>query len=258
MLNNSLDVTSSSEAVWGNITDFSSFFVLSIKVCHKPGYTQCKCNILSKKKPSHSSNCEVKSFPIITFKKLTFWIYFNNDNATSLCIEFIIFCIGLIKPQTSNHMIQESNNVLKAGKAGCTPSGRHTQHPLHSKQIRGVLRSCLFFKRNLICKMSLCTALSLPISLFPSLFLISLEVGLPSVTKRTSIDWFQQGYWWLHNLGTETQKGWPLLRSARQPSQQGCLHLLAWERSSCRIKAHLPTHWSLSWKQYSSPSLAAS
>lgn len=58
MLNNSLDVTSGSEAVWGNTTDFSSFFLLSIKVCHKPEYTQCKCNILSKKNPSHSSNCE--------------------------------------------------------------------------------------------------------------------------------------------------------------------------------------------------------
>lgn len=72
---------------------------------------------------------------------------------------------------------------------------------------------------------------------FPSLFfLISLEVGLPSATKRASIDWFQGPYWWFHNLGTGTQKGWPPLGSARQPSQQGGLHLLAWERSSCRIK----------------------
>lgn len=92
---------------------------------------------------------------------------------------------------------------------------------------------------------------------FLSFFLISLEVGLPSATKRASIDWFQGAYWWFHNLGTGTQKAWPPLGSARQPSQQGGLHLLAWETSSCRIKAHSPTHWSLSWKQYSPPSLAA-
>lgn len=39
ILNNSLDVTSSSEALWGYTTDFSIFSppVLSIKVCHNPG-----------------------------------------------------------------------------------------------------------------------------------------------------------------------------------------------------------------------------
>lgn len=145
--------------------------------------------------------------------------------------------------------------VLKTGK-----SWTGTQ-PAPSKQQTNV--DCFCTHLWIYLQKCQCVAfpLSLPVSLPPSLlslFLISLEVGLPSVTKRTSIDWFQRGYWWFHNLGTETQKGWPPLRSARQPSQQGCLHLLAWERSSCRIKAHLPTHWSLSWKQYWPPSLAAS
>lgn len=84
-------------------------------------------------------------------------------------------------------------------------------------------------------------------------FFFPLEVGLPSATKQDSIDRFQGVYWWFHNLGTGTQKGWPPLGSARQPSQQGGLHLLAWERSSCRIKAHSPSHWSLSWKQCKLP-----
>lgn len=46
ILNNSLEVTSGSETLWGNTTHFSIFFplVLSIKVCHNPGYRQCKCS----------------------------------------------------------------------------------------------------------------------------------------------------------------------------------------------------------------------
>lgn len=96
------------------------------------------------------------------------------------------------------------------------------------------------------------------LSLIFYFFFSSLEVGLPSATKQVSTDWFQGAYWWFHNLGTGTQKAWPPLGSARQPSQRGGLHLLAWEKSSCRIKAHSPTHWSLSWKQCSPPSLAAS
>jgi len=56
----------------------------------------------------------------------------------------------------------------------------------------------------------------------------------------------------------EHKKADPPLGPAWQPSRQGGLHLLAWERNSCRIKAHSATHWSLSRKQYTPLSLAAS
>jgi len=42
----------------------------------------------------------------------------------------------------------------------------------------------------------------------------SLEVGLPSVTKRGSIDGIQGGYWRFHNLGRGTQKS-PASRCAQ-------------------------------------------